>query len=567
MRLESFSVENYRSITQARKVSLSENTVLIGPNNEGKSNILRALSAGMYALVRHQTGGVRPGEAARVSRGPDRDKVYRWERDFPVSMQRRPAGRVTKIVLDFALNAEEVEEFSQEIKSKLNGSLPVCVSFSESDVEIKIVKQGKGSAGLNAKSEKIAQFLAKRIQFQYIPAVRTAQFASSIVEEIVASELRDLERNEEFKDAIAAIRNLQRPILDKFSERVSKTLAAFLPGIKSVKFDVNDERRYLALRHNIDITVDDGTITSLDSKGDGIQSIVALGLRRHAVEETREKSSYIFAIEEPESHLHPDAVHELRSVIADIGSVDQTILTTHSPLLVNRSSISSNFIVNRSTAVPARRLSEIRAAIGVRSYDNLVNADVVLLVEGEGDRIALRAILADRSTVLLSAIDQGRLNIESLDGAGALGAKIGLFRGILCSVHCLLDADNSGKAAVEKAKAAGDEDVNLTIVPGKDESEFEDIIEHGFSRQVILSTFGVDIDVHKPRSGKLKWSARLGDSFLQCGAPFDASTKARAKWALAQAVAASPASAIATPFEGIVSSVVTRLELKLAQAG
>lgn len=77
MRLDSFSVENYRSITQARRISLTENTVLVGPNNEGKSNILRALSAAMYALVRHPYGGTRAvGDGARA-RGPERDKFYK----------------------------------------------------------------------------------------------------------------------------------------------------------------------------------------------------------------------------------------------------------------------------------------------------------------------------------------------------------------------------------------------------------------------------------------------------------------------------------------------------------
>lgn len=485
-------------------------------------------------------------------------------------MQRRPAGRVTKIILDFSLNEREILEFKSEIKSNLSGSLPVCVSFSDGDVEIKIVKQGPGSARLNSRSDKVASFLAERIQFQYIPAVRTAQFASSIVEEIVASELRELERNEEFRTAISAIRDLQRPILDGFSDGVSKTLRAFLLGIKSVKFDVNDERRFSALRHAIDITVDDGAVTSLDAKGDGIQSIVALGLRRHALEETRVRSSYIFAIEEPEAHLHPDAIHELRAVIGDIGSVDQVILTTHSPMLVNRGNVSSNIIVNKSTANPAKRLSEIRSAIGVRSYDNLVNADLVLLVEGDDDKISIRSVLSQRSEMLAKALADGRLNIEPLDGAGSLAAKVGLFRGILCGVHCFLDADTAGRTAYEKAKAAGlvtDADVNLTLVAGKSEAEFEDLLDDALCSTAILAEFGVDLGVHKPRNRKAKWSARVADAFLQAGVSFESSTKARAKLVVAQAVALSPAGAVDGAFEGIVSSLVARLESKLVQLG
>ena len=39
MKLVSFSVTNYRSITKAHKISLGQYTVLLGKNNEGKSNI------------------------------------------------------------------------------------------------------------------------------------------------------------------------------------------------------------------------------------------------------------------------------------------------------------------------------------------------------------------------------------------------------------------------------------------------------------------------------------------------------------------------------------------------
>lgn len=522
----------------------------------------------MFALTRHRLGLHRNPTDDRYSarRAGNPDRVFIWERDFPVALQQKPKGRVTKIVLDFLLDETEIAEFKSEIRSNLNGSLPVCVTFSKDSTEIHIIKQGKGSASLNAKSDKIASFLAKRIQFQYIPAVRTAKFASSIVEEIVASELFALERDPAFRQAVDAIRELQRPVLEGFSIRATDTLKAFLPSIRSVQFTVDDERRFKALRHNIDISVDDGNVTNLDSKGDGIQSIVALGLRRHALEESRNKSSYIFAIEEPEAHLHPDAIHELRSVIADLGDVDQILLTTHSPLLVNRDKIGSNIIVSSSKAEPATRIADIRNALGVRSYDNLVNAEVVLFVEGDDDKLAMRSILADRSDRLGAAISDGRLNIEPLDGAGSLSAKVGLFKGILCKVHCFVDNDQAGRNAIERAKLAsivGDGDYNLTIVAGRAEAEFEDLIDPLIYTDAVKARFGVDLSVTQPRNRNSKWSARMSDVFSQAGVPFDDSVKMRLKFTVAQAVSDQPATAIISHFEMIISTLVSRLETKL----
>ena len=50
MKLSAFSIKNYRSITTTRKISTGELTVLIGKNNEGKTNIINALSIAMRCM-------------------------------------------------------------------------------------------------------------------------------------------------------------------------------------------------------------------------------------------------------------------------------------------------------------------------------------------------------------------------------------------------------------------------------------------------------------------------------------------------------------------------------------
>jgi len=52
MQLVNFSVTNYRSITKAHKINLQNITVLVGRNNEGKSNILMALNVGKRQILR-----------------------------------------------------------------------------------------------------------------------------------------------------------------------------------------------------------------------------------------------------------------------------------------------------------------------------------------------------------------------------------------------------------------------------------------------------------------------------------------------------------------------------------
>lgn len=59
MDLVEFSVSNYRSITSAHKIKLGNYTVLVGKNNEGKSNLLNALDAAMNIMMRRSNHGYR----------------------------------------------------------------------------------------------------------------------------------------------------------------------------------------------------------------------------------------------------------------------------------------------------------------------------------------------------------------------------------------------------------------------------------------------------------------------------------------------------------------------------
>lgn len=105
MRLDQFSIQKYRSILKAEKLRLGDLTVLVGPNNEGKSNILQAPVTGMQELSGERPG-IRPTPSAMRRQGR-RASGYDWERDFPQSLQEdQPSGRTT-MKFDFSLTDDE----------------------------------------------------------------------------------------------------------------------------------------------------------------------------------------------------------------------------------------------------------------------------------------------------------------------------------------------------------------------------------------------------------------------------------------------------------------------------
>ena len=52
MKLNKFSVRNYRSIASQSDINLQSFNVLLGKNNEGKSNLLKALNIAMETLLK-----------------------------------------------------------------------------------------------------------------------------------------------------------------------------------------------------------------------------------------------------------------------------------------------------------------------------------------------------------------------------------------------------------------------------------------------------------------------------------------------------------------------------------
>ena len=565
MKLESVTIQNFRSITKAYKLPLSSSTVLIGPNNEGKSNVLRALVLATRILIgrrRPEPSGYGMHPSARFGQESD----YDWERDFPLHLQEKMPNGESVFVLEYELTEDEVDRFWSVIGSRLNGTLPLRVAIGRKSLpRVTVHKKGPGGKVLSDKAKKVADFVAERIELEYIPAVRTAQSAQRVVDTMVARELATLEADKKYIDALEQIALIQKPVLEGLSQSIKDTLVQFLPAVKSVDVRAPLERRAEALRR-CEIYIDDGSMTELRYKGDGVQSLAALGLMRHASAKSSLGKNVVVAIEEPESHLHPRAIHELRAVVEQLGLKHQVVVTTHCPLFVSRRQIESNIIVNNRKAKPATSINEIRDVLGVRAADNLVHAELVLVVEGEDDRVSTSALLAHSSVRLDEALKANRLAIDTLGGASNLAYKLGLLRNALCDYHVLLDADAAGSQAYDRARAASllvDADINLTTCQGMREAEFEDLLAEGLVFQVLSTVYRITHPLIPKDARRKKWSERMKSVFESAGKPWSDRTRDELKMAIADAVKASPEMALNPHRRAVFDSLVGALESRL----
>lgn len=564
MQLVAFSVTNYRSITTAYKLPVKQATILIGPNNEGKSNILRALVTALEAL--RMFGGRRITGARLRAHYFDTRELYYWPHDFPVSLQERMPTGESVFNLEFRLDDQEIADFYSEVGSTLNGTLPIQLTLGPKEPGFRVTKKGPGGTALSKKAEAIANYVAKRININYIPAIRTAEAAADVVTRLVERELGTVEKDPTYQAALAEVAKLQGPVLERISQSIRDTLKEFLPDVKQVKVAIPPEARIRALRRSCEIVVDDGTPTDLSRKGDGVQSLAALSLLRHASVSGASGRQLILAIEEPESHLHPQAIHQLKSVLTEIARQHQVIMTTHCPLFVDRTSIKSNIIVQKRKAAPARDIRQIRDVLGVRASDNLQHAELILLVEGDEDRRALKALLSHHSTVLFPALSEGALAIDSLQGGGNLSYKLTQVREALCLAHCFLDHDDAGVKAYEKAERDGlvtMADVQMATCEGMKESEIEDLYEEGLYSAMLLNKYGVS--TQSPRfKGNTKWSNRVRDAFRHQGKPWSEQIEAEVKAQVATLVEGNPGQALNDHKRSSFDALARALELKLS---
>ncbi|MBR6778714.1 MAG: AAA family ATPase [Clostridia bacterium] len=562
MKLISFSVTNYRSITTAHKIDLSNLTVLVGKNNEGKSNLLTALNTAMSVIMLNADSRMSStGMYLRRFRLWDRGD-YDWERDFPLQFQNRKRGLESIFNLIFRLEGKEVEEFHNETHLRGNEDIPIRIKFGRyRKYEIEVPK--KGSSSYNKKSAQIMAFISKRISFNYIKAVRTENMAMEALMDIIKEELSGLENNPEYNKAQAKIMQLQNEVLNKISRSLIEPLKVFLPNITDVKI-VKDAKPYLGRSYtgDFDVIINDGTPTSINFKGDGIKSLVSLAILK---ERRTTKSASIIAIEEPESHLHSGAIHSLCEVINKISENSQVILTTHNPLFVQQNYINSNIVVDKGKAYPAKNVAEIREILGVLPADNLKNANKVLVVEGEDDVISLSKILPLKSEKIARALKNNTLIIQPLHGVSNLSHLLFDLKRSLCKYVALLDNDKAGKDAFDKASKEGlisPSEVKFTICNGIPEAEFEDCIKTSSYENLLFNKFGVQLNC-KEFKGKSKWSDRLKNVFLSQGSQWNDQIEKKVKNLIAENLPNDLNEILISQKSGFIDGLVTIIEAML----
>ena len=529
MRLESFQVNYFRSIKNSEPIHLNQKTIIVGKNNEGKSNYLKALNIALSILLDRR----RVELFIRRKRYLNDDSIFNWERDYPVNLQNKKRQPSTKFKLTFNLTNEDVENIKSLINVDIKFELIIEIEINKNDLSLNIYYTPKNIRKKLKESQidKVCDHITKEIYFTYIPAIRTERASLNIIGSLINKKLDSLEENEDYNKAKSFIQSKQNELLINLSHELVDKLHTFVPELKNVQLSAEYESRHsYGSRYDYKFIVDDGNPTEISYKGDGFKSLVTLALLH---DKGQSNKNNIIAIEEPEAHLHSGAIHKLKSILEDIYNNNQIILTTHNQVFIDRDVVSNNIMVDSGKIKKVKDIKQLRNILGVELSDNLISCERILLVEGSTDSKLLLNLLPLLNPEIKDKIRKGQLIISSVGGTKYLSQYVNFYKNVLCDVVVLTDCDKDGHDVQDKLLSENILEtksmffVDNVNYPNKN-SELENIIKPNYVEQFMLSHL-LEFNLADYQSSKLKWSEEIKKQYQQNGHSFNEDIEATLK--------------------------------------
>lgn len=341
MSIAKLVIRNFRSIVSFEH-EMRDLNIFVGQNDEGKSNILRALNL----FFNHDK--------------PDGYKLD-WSRDYCCFATKR---------------ANKAEEITIEIEIHP----PASFSNQKTVVWRKVWRRGgfhdewtryRDGTEISAKSKIDAYLSAMR--FDYVPAIKGKDYFQALMTKL--HDMLEVTVEEQIRTAsgsfTATINKNTEKILDQIQKRLSLETTIQLPSnlrdlFAQLEFtSISSEKPF-----------------SLDQRGDGIKvRHIPIVLRwlaeqaNHLSAPGRPKTASVWGYEEPENNLELRRCFELANEFVDGSSDIQAFVTTHSPAFysVFRGSDSKKvavFLVTKDDVQPKTTIRPIVDDTDLKSLDS-----------------------------------------------------------------------------------------------------------------------------------------------------------------------------------------------------
>ena len=536
MRLESLGVTNFRSIINTEEIVLNDRTIIVGKNNEGKSNYLNALNIALNLLLELSNTRFLINRYHRLPRYER--NLFNWKRDYPLKNQSKSKFPPTTFTLKFSLNDEELKELKEKTSLSLTKYLIVEIKITKNDLDLSfdmtIYKHNKNKTQIKRQIEKIVEFINENIKYVYIPAIRTEKKSMEIISSLIDDDLRELKTDQKYQEVISRINELVNELMDHISKNLYDSVKNFIPNLRNVELKAEEnDINLIRGRLGYQILVDDGTPTLLNYKGEGIKSLFTLAL----LSIKQNSSNTIIAIEEPEAHLHSGAMHDLKEIIDNLSKNNQILVTTHNPIFIDRYNISNNILVDNGRIKKINNIKQLRNILGIKLSDNLASCEKVIVVEGESDIVVLKHLLSLINSDVIKLINHGNVVFQNAGGVSKIEQQVRFYKNVLCDVIVVIDNDADQHInELIKDNVLGHSDI-ITIENTKKVSELEDIFLPKVSVEFFKNIYKIIFDENLFKNENKKWSDIIKSEYSNRGYHFNEDIEKEIKAKFAQYVA------------------------------
>jgi hypothetical protein len=214
--------------------------------------------------------------------------------------------------------------------------------------------------------------------------------------------------------------------------------------------------------NDIRLTVKDTakTVTAIGDRSQGFTAYFAMRMLLVARTDQATPNGYVFMFDEPGLNLHPKGQVDLQNVFEDIARTNQIIYSTHSVFLINKNDPKRNHLIYKNeqgSNVDNKPFvggwARVKEHLGLYLTANFLFADKVLLAEGATDEIYLPLILQG---LIERGLFEGDLNsfaIRSSLNSKEMLAVAATYLQEQRSVTVLIDGDVEGGKRKSKIEA------------------------------------------------------------------------------------------------------------------
>jgi putative ATP-dependent endonuclease of OLD family len=405
MHLSLVEVKNFRSFEELQVDLQSGLNVIVGRNNAGKTNLLRA--------IRHAVGP----SASRP------EPLWLEQDDFYRASATDTAERTISITLTFTELTEtdrvyfyEIVDFDLANIAKSKAIIRFEASWPKGKRQATIRRTGGATV---AEAPEVPTKLLDSLPITFLPALRDAEaslapgYRSRLAALLMTTAARKGDATEEEIKKIfeRANRKIERhPLIKNTRASIQETTKELAGSDYSPSAIKAAEVEFAKILRSLRVQMDGAPIGALDANGPGYNNLLYVAVVLEHLKSPHADECPLFLVEEPEAHLHPQLTMLLADYLAHNtpgAATPQTIVTTHSPTLaanVPPSRISVLFLdqgsrKSRCNSLSKAGMSETEQNDLQRMMDitraTLYFAKGIILVEGISEAVLL-PVLAKR---------------------------------------------------------------------------------------------------------------------------------------------------------------------------